>query len=534
MFNGIRRMLRFQKSAPAPAPVAVPPGILAAIEAMQERYAKLRATYDAARTSTEMQNIWANADHFDADSAHSPTVRQALVSRSRYEIANNGYADGIASTYATDLVGVGPTLRMQTGSDGFNRMVELTWFLWTKATHFRRKLWCMAHAKHGDGEGFGVVRRNPNVKHPIPLDVVLYETEQCHTPYLSFGEVGYIDGIKFDSFGNPEWYDLLHQHPGGTSGIIYDPVAERVPAEFMLHWFKMRRPGQHRGVPESSSTLNTGAAARRWREATLAAAETAADFSVILKTAFQPDQVGSMVPMDTFEVQKRMMTAVPAGWDANQMRAEHPNAQYEAFHKTLINEQARPKSMPFNKAACDSSSYNYASGRLDHQTYYAALDVEREDGNDLVLDPLFSVWFDLAVVRFGWLGGNPEAIGPGAKLHLWDWPKHRVADVEAEANANQTKLKSGQAFPHSLFSDAGLDFEDELEKAATSFGVDVPKMRKRLLDVLYPEQQQGGMPGAKPPNGEPSDEAVAAIMRSIIRRQDSLAVKTNGNGVHHG
>ena len=54
-------------------------------------------------------------------------------------------------------------------------------------------------------------------------------------------------------------------------------TSERIAADRVLHWFKMRRPGQHRGVPECASTLNTGAAARRWREATLAAAETVRD-----------------------------------------------------------------------------------------------------------------------------------------------------------------------------------------------------------------------------------------------------------------
>ncbi len=44
-------------------------------------------------------------------------------------------------------------------------------------------------------------------------------------------------------------------------------------------------------MPECTSTLNTGAAGRRVREAVIAAHETAADFSVLLKTAFQPDEM---------------------------------------------------------------------------------------------------------------------------------------------------------------------------------------------------------------------------------------------------
>jgi capsid protein len=538
MGKSLDQFKSFLSATPAEKPVS-----RREVENWQRRYADLRASYDAARTSTEYQNIWSNADRLDADSAHSKEIRHTLISRSRYEVGNNGYSDGIAQTYATDLVGVGPVLRMQTGSDGFNRMIELEWYRWCKAVQFRRKLWCMAHAKHTDGETFGIQRRNPNVRHPVKLDLRLIEAEQCQTPFLPFGEVGYIDGIKFDQFGNPVWYDILSRHPGATgdfssAGDRFSQsdasrsissiglTAEKVPAEFVLHWFKMRRPGQHRAVPENASTLNTGAAARRWREATLAAAETAADFTVLLKTQFQPDSEEMQYATDFSqqEISKRMMTAMPVGYDLSQLKAEHPTATYEAFHKSLVNELARPRSMPYNKAACDSSSYNYASGRLDHQTYYASLDVEREDCNDLVLDPLFDAWFDLAVIRYGWLGGNPDAITAGAREHLWDWPKHRVADVESEANANETRLQSGQVFLHQIFTDAGMDFEDELLKASVSFGVTVEELRQRLLDVTYPPAPT---PAPAQPTTPASDTPVAAAVNRIVGQ-------LNGNGAHHG
>lgn len=493
---------------------------------LMARYASLRATYDASRTTDEQKNYWANADTYDADSANSREVRQTLVSRSRYEVGNNGYADGIAQTYATDLVGLGPNLRMQTGSAAFNRMIEFEWSLWTKAVHFRRKFWTMAHAKFQDGEAIAVMRRNPGVRHPIRLDVVLYECEQCQTPFLPYGVEGYIDGIRFDEFGNPVYYDILRGHPGAVNSLVTTLVPEQVAADRVLHWFKMRRPGQHRGVPESSSTLNTGAAARRWREATLAAAETAADFSVFLKTGFQPDQIARVAAMSSLDIKKRMMTSLPEGWDAMQMKAEHPSATYEAFHDQLINEQARPANMPKNKAKCDSSQYNYASGRLDHQTYYAALDVERQDADDLVLDPLFSLWFDLAIANYGWLGGDPAKVSAAAKSHLWDWPKHRVADVEAEANAIQTRLKSGQVGLHQVYSDAGLDLEDEIPAMAIAFGITEDQMRQRLLDVILPPAAKTpAAPGSQPQTPDPA--AVAAIINDILRRRGAANGKTH-------
>lgn len=505
MFDALRRLFRGRRDNKE-----------AALAAAQERYLRVMATYDAARNSDDFRKYWANSDRCDADSAHSPNVRHMLIARSRYEIGNNGYADGIAQTYATDLVGVGPSLRMQTSSDGYNRMIEFQWYLWCRAVQLRRKLWCMAHAKHTDGESFGVLRKNTRVNHAIPLDIVLYEAEQVQSLPLAFLQPGRIDGVTFDEFGNPEFYELLRAHPGAANSLSLISEVERIPADRMLHWFKMRRPGQHRGVPESASTLNVGASSRRWREATVAAAESAADFSVLLETEMPPNgDADPVTPFSTQEIDKRMMVASPMGWKAHQMTAEHPNAQYEAFHKAQINEMARPKSMPYNKAACDSSSYNYASGRLDHQTYYGSLDVDRADCNERVLDVCFDVWFDLGIQRFGWLGGNPAAVGPGARVHLWDWPKHRVADVEAEANANQTKLKSGQTFPHQLFSDAGMDFEDELIDAAKAFGVTVDEMRTRLLNALYPQPSQ--------PAGNQATAQVAALMQQLQRRQESLS-----------
>ena len=99
-------------------------------QSQPRRQPQVEATYDAAGSSNEFKNYWANADAYDADSANDKSVREKLVQRSRYEVGNNGFADGIAQTWATDLIGKGPALRMQTSSEGFNRLVETTWYYW--------------------------------------------------------------------------------------------------------------------------------------------------------------------------------------------------------------------------------------------------------------------------------------------------------------------------------------------------------------------------------------------------------------------
>lgn len=479
--------------------------------ARQETRRSVHGTYDAARPGGAMENWWANADRFDADSANSRGVRETLVSRSRYEIGNNGYADGIAQTYATDLIGDEvPLLRMETASAPLNRFIELRWYKWCQAIKLRMKLWCMAHAKLQDGEGLAIIRANRRVRHPIKLDIELIETEMCQTPWLPLVEPGYIDGIRFDRFGEPIWYDILRYHPGATQWHYANQDPERVPAELVCHWFKLKRPGQHRGIPELASSLNTGAAGRRFRNATIAAAETAAEINVLLKTQQAPEEAFAIEPMSVLDFEHKMMTALPDGWDASQMKSEHPTANYESFMRGIISEQARPKSMPYNKAACDSSSYNYASGRLDHQTYYAALNTDRADCNDQVLTPLFRQWLWEAGYTYGLLGRRPDQIDDWdnfAALHSWRWSRHQVADIKAEAAAQDQHLKNGTLTLTRAFEEQGLDFEEELVVMAADFGKTVDEMREILLASVHnANHEQTTMQEATATPTQPSED----------------------------
>lgn len=445
----------------------------------------IRAKYDAATDSVEFANYWANTDSYDADSANSKSVRVKLVKRSRYEVANNGYADGISQTHANFTIGLGPTLQMRTGSHVLDARIEETFRQWAKAVQLRRKLWCAAHAKLVDGEAFAMFVINDSVSHRVKLDMVPIECEQVTTPYLPYRDVGKIDGIVFDRFGNPVWYDILPQHPGGQWSYAYqDP--DRVAARYVGHWFALRRPGQHRGIPECTSTLQVGASSRRWREATVSAAETAASLAALLKTDMPPGDADQVRPFETMEIERRMMAALPMGWSAEQMVAQHPNATYDSFNQAQIAESARPKNMPYNMAACDSSKSNYASGRLDFQPYFAGVDIERADCEDTILEKLFAQWWKEAAPLLGF--GDYREV----PAHAWDWPNHPVADLGAEANAIDTGLKNGTKTLRQVYADNGDDYGDAIKQMAEDYGVTEPEMRELLRLSIFNATNQIG------------------------------------------
>ena len=431
----------------------------------------IEGRYDAAVTNAENARHWANADGLSADAAASPSVRRTLRNRARYEVANNSYARGIVLTLANDTVGTGPRLQLLTGDGQANRIVEQAFARWAREIRLPEKLRTMRMAKATDGEAFAVLTANPQLASPVKLDVQLVEADRVTNPGFDAsgparrdGTRGsQADGIEFDAFGNPTAYFVLREHPGGTRLAAPVGAYDRIPAESMIHWFRADRPGQHRGVPEITPALPLFAQLRRYTLAVLGAAETAADFAAVLFTdAPANGEAAAVEPMDIVELEKRMATVLPDGWKLGQIKAEQPGTTYGEFKREILNEIARCLNMPFNIAAGNSSGYNYASGRLDHQTYYKSIRVEQADCNAVVLDRILAAWLAEAELlsEFSFLRGA------GEPAHQWFWDGTEHVDPAKEATAQEKRLKNNTTTLAAEYARQGKDWETELRQRA--------------------------------------------------------------------
>jgi capsid protein len=342
--------------------------------------AKAELTYDAARTGTDLDGHWAHADSLDSDSANSPTVRRNLRNRSRYETGSNGCYAGSLKTHADLFIGneTGPSLRMLTSNRNFNQAIEKAWFDWTQQIQLHRKLRCMFHARVQDGEVFGLLINNPALP-DVQLDLLLIEADQVQST-LSLSDPAQVDGVHLDENNNVVAYDILPEHPGSSVSFLRNDAVE-VPASQVIHWFKLERPSAHRGKPDMTSTLNVGAMNRRMREATVTSVEAAASVAALIHSQLSPagsDEPDEVAPFKSFQIPRRSGLTLPMGWEADQMAALHPNAQYSEFHRQQLSELTSPIGQPYNVAAHDSSTYSFASGKLDTLAYRAALNIERQ------------------------------------------------------------------------------------------------------------------------------------------------------------
>ncbi len=430
----------------------------------------LQARYDAAQTTSENIRHWSMADGLSADAAMSPEVRRTLRNRSRYEVANNSYAKGMILTMACDCVGTGPRLQLQTQGAEDNRQVELDFEFWAEKVDLASKLRAMRMAKATDGEAFAMLVGNPNLDHEVKLDIRLIEAERVTSPNFKHfpSAVNSMDGVEFDPFGNITHYYVLKNHPGDLTFRI-DDVA-RVPVENMIHWFRQERPEQHRGVPEITPALPLFAQLRRYTLAVLAAAETAADFAAVIYTdAPANGEAMPLDPMDVIPLEKRMATVLADGWKLGQIKAEQPATSYPEFKREILGEIGRCLQIPINIVTGDSSRHNYASGRLDHQTYFKALKIEQDHLALVVMDRIFDAWFrEYTLARsVGHVStGLTYAAPANSVLRCWFWDGQEHVDPAKEANAQGTRLANLTTTLASEYARQGKDWEVELRQIA--------------------------------------------------------------------
>lgn len=442
----------------------------------------IRARFDSAQTTELNRRHWSMADYLAADAALSPEVRRRMRARARYELGNNSYAAGMASTWSNDLVGTGPRLQLDLGPDAdaeAARRVELAVYDWSVQVDLAKKLRIGKTAKMSDGEVFGVLTTNRRMD-GVQLDVKLLEADQCVSP-TGFPTDDDVDGVKFDEDGNPTEYWFSRNHPGSlTPGWSLD--GRWHDATKVLHWFHATRPGQHRGVPEIAPALELFALLRRFTLATVTAAETAADFAAILKTTMPADGAGAakLDTLETMPIVRGMAVAAPDGWDVTQMKAEHPTSNYDQFVRRLLNEISRCIDMPYIVAAMDSSTANYSSMRGDYLVYRKRIAVERNDMERVWLDPLLAAWLEEAAVVPGLI---PDGLPPVAEWNwAWTWDGYEHIDPLKEADADAAAVAANQSSLADVCAKRGRDWRQVLRQRAAEESV----MRELGLTTAVP------------------------------------------------
>lgn len=514
---------------------------LAAARRIQDRAKRmdsLSASYDAAANTVETQKHWRYADNLSAAAANSVSVRKTLRERSRYEcLENNSFAKGIVLTLANDTISTGPSLQVMLKDSAASRMIEQKWRKWCKDVRLASKLRTARVSKVIDGETILLKGTNRRSKNDVKLDFRVIECDQLATPFYADGMPNKVDGIEFDDFGNPTVYHILKGHPGDRFPLqAFDK--DDVDPDDIIHLFRAERPGQMRGIPELTPALPLFAMLRRYTLAVITAAENAADFSAILKTqsnAFDSasDGIDDIDPFDFVQIDRGLMTSLPKGWEMVQFDPKQPTTTYKEFRDAILNEIARSVHMPSNKALADSSKYNYSSGRLDHQTYYESIAIERSQWEVEALDRIFEWWLDEALMMDGYL----PAIDPMDEIpKVWRWPPQRDVNPAEIADVNIELIRAGLKTRQQYLIEQNIDPEAHEQQLQEEGWVNPDRLQAPAAGVTpgAPAAAAGVQAESEPDSGEPAPTGEFANMSRLQLTRNWRAIDDTLNKIEQG
>lgn len=429
---------------------------------------RIEARYDNSLTVDENRRQWWGADYLSAKSANSFQVRRQLRIRSRYEVSNNPYLYGICTSNADDLIGDGPTLEVKTKDKAYNLLVQDLWDEWCREVDLVEKLRTQKLAKSIDGEGFLVLRTLSDMEHPIKIYPVDMEADQVTT--LGPGTMMdlWVDGLTLHPVtGRPTAFHVLKHHPGD---FYYPPSlnpfqTEQISAKYVLHWFHKFRPGQVRGVPIFTPSLDMFADLRAYRKAVLSASQVAANFTAVGEQEYALADGDDTTPLEAFDevpIDRGMLMMLPPGVKLSPFDPKQPTTTYEQFQEKVLGEAIRPLAYPLNLALGTSQKFNFSSAKLDHINYRQGLRVERRDCERINLIPLFRAWHYEGVLS----GTIPLLKGLEPPRIGWHWPAFPSLDVMVDAQADQVKIAAGQTTWQAFWAERGQNWRRVLRQLA--------------------------------------------------------------------
>lgn len=190
------------------------------------------------------------------------------VARARHRdlVRNDPWASAAVDRSVSNGIGTGVQAKCLYGDDAFKAADKRAWKHFCKyidadgALDFSG-LQALAWREWREaGEVFARLRsRRLTDGLPIPMQVQLIESEQCPHDYNATAPNGnpIKCGIEFNAIGRRVAYWMYGEHPGewSHSRAVNASMLRRIPADQIVHLYRPKRAGQHRGTPDGIAAM---------------------------------------------------------------------------------------------------------------------------------------------------------------------------------------------------------------------------------------------------------------------------------------
>lgn len=433
--------------------------------------AQLVARHFEAAQGSRRTTGWARSSS-DANVANQPALT-ALRELSRDLRRNNGWAKRGVQTIVNNTVGWGIVPKAGDRSRArIERALEI-WNAWAGSTscdydgrmnfYGIQRLAMETIVESGEV----LIMKEPAAVSdglPVPLRLRVLEPDYIDTNrngIVGPGGGPIYSGIEFDKFGRRVAYWLFTSHPGGLRLQTTQFASVRVPADRVLHVYRVDRPGQIRGVPWLANAIQRLKDFDDFEDAELMQAKVAACFA-----AFVTDVDGSAGPLteggddlngDPIDQLEPGHIAYLAPGKSVTF-ATPPRAQDGAFSTRTLRRIAVGMGVSYESLSGDYSQVNYSSARMARIEFNANLHEWREH---MVLPQLCDgVW--------GWIMGEATELNGWPTLPTAEWacPPMTILEPDKEALAYTRMVRSGFMTWPQVIRELGYDPRVQLAEIA--------------------------------------------------------------------
>lgn len=418
---------------------------------------------------------------------------ETLRTRVEYELGNNSDAEGAVNTHIVDVIGEnGPALQVQSENVEYNEKLERLWEKWWAKPDINGKLagadmlqlWW--RSLWSAGEYLAQIIVDDDAKGPVKMRLLVLHARRLATPAVEAGDSTIFMGVKRNKLGKPLEY-MISAPPDRILPGQLPTDFDTVPADDIIHEFRVLEAGQVRGLPWLVTGLQPIADMRDFDNEVLDAARAAADNGAVMVTNHPDSQFVEI--NETTEVERRTLTALPPGYDMKQMIPQQPATGYLDYHDEQLRKIGHPVGMPLMMIKLDSRKHNYSSARFDGQIYERASKTLRAWMARTTLNRLVELVAMEARV------GKKLSEAPEDVHYHWEWPPFPHVDPAKEAKAATERLKNGTS---TLRAECEGDWEEIQEQQAI-------EQRKRGKLGLTPLSEMLGV-SAEPEPEEPDEE----------------------------
>lgn len=433
--------------------------------------------YEGASQSYRMQQKGMGGGGPNASISYS---LRTLRDRSRHAVRNNAYATRATESYVSNMVGTGIKAKFA------NPELQALWRNWLKICdkdgneNFAGLQALIIRGQFESGEVLCRLHVSRGFSNDVPLRLQVIESDYLDESLNRETSTRSIKmGVEFDRAGRRRKYHLWKNHPQDMGG--YNERIE-VSAADVLHIYRTLRPGQIRGIPESSSVLVRLYEIDEMQDATLVRQKTAALFGWIVRKRESGEPYvpgtpagtvganGSVVAADDGE--REMLTKITPGGihyleDDEDIEFSQPAdiaSIYAEYLKTELHAVAAGWGVTYEQLTGDLSGVNYSSIRAGLIEFRRRIELLQET---LLIykfcDKVADRWLRLAVIS----GLAPSNITLNSyKDHLpsWQSPRWDWVDPLKDAQADLLEVRAGFSTRSAKQLERGNDPDETDEK----------------------------------------------------------------------